>query len=513
MRRLFWVGLMAAAASAAPVGAEEAPKAPAPLLSWNPGGFSLQIPVLLNARLSEVSGYPVDGKGGTQPAGLALSPLARIAVRFDSAQVWPALNLHLEYEHDLLTGDADFRKSPPAGLGMPNSAPLTTQPRQAFARAIIAKAVIVEAGLMTSHWGLGLVANDGTHGWTPGSAEFTDPHGGDRVLRALVSSVPLTSLGLMAAVAFDRVWDDDALLTTAELPKGSGLGNDTAYQALVALTLGHDKPWNAGIYGVGRFQTTTDGRQLNVAVIDATGGTRLKFGEKTNLLLAAEGAWIGGATDLAAPVGLKSMPAVNQFGAVGRANLDFGGVGGVLDILYASGDQNLYDGGQNGFNVNSNYDMGLFLFKNVVAGQTGRTVNKASDPSLVGKLPTGLERLPTRGSITNTLAFFPRAWGRPVAGLEIYGGPLIALAAVPPVDPYNSLFVGGDARNALNGVPGTYLGTELDVGVRYRAVLAGTTLTLGLEGGALLPGSALNTDKGNPMGSVYGGRLMIDYRL
>lgn len=513
MRRLSWVGLVATMLVASQVRAEEtAPAKPAsPVLSWNPGGFSLQIPVLLTARLADVSGYPVDGKGGIQPGGAAVSPLARIGFKLDSAQVWPSFNLHLEYEHDLATGYQDFRTGTPEGLGMPERGTITTQTRQAFARAIIGKAVIVGAGIMTSNWGLGLVANDGAHGWTPGSATFTDPHGGDRVLRGLVSTVPLTDLGLMVAAGFDRVWDDDALLTTDELPKG--VGSDTAYQALVAVTLGHDKPWNAGVYAVGRSQSTTDGRKLDVVVVDATGQTSLKLGEKMNLLLAGEAAFVGGYTDLAAPVGLKTKPGVTQFGAVGRAGIDLGGLGGVLDILYASGDQNLYDGSQNGFNVNSNYEMGLFLFKYVVAGQTGRTVNKASDPSLVGHLPTGLERLPSRGSITNTLAFFPRAWGRPIAGLEIYGGPLLALAAVPPVDPYNSLFVGGEARNALNGVPGAYLGTELDLGVRYRANLAGTTLTVGLEGGALLPGSALNTESGRAMGSVYGGRLMIDYRL
>ena len=181
--------------------------------------------------------------------------------------------------------------------------------------------------------------------------------------------------------------------------------------------------------------------------------------------------------------------------------------------LFASGDQNLSDASQNGFKVNSHYEMGLLLFHEVLAAQTGRATSTAGNSQLVGKLPTGLARFPTRGSITNAIAFFPRIWGRPVAGLEFYGGPLVALAAVPEVDPLNTLLTGGVQRNALNGVAGSYLGTELDVGVRYRAILAGTSLTVGLEGGMLWPGSAFATAGGQPMGSVSGGRFLLDYRL
>ena len=54
------------------------------------------------------------------------------------------------------------------------------------------------------------------------------------------------------------------------------------------------------------------------------------------------------------------------------------------------------------------------------------------------------------------------------------------------VDPLNTRFNGGIAKNALDGSPGDYLGTELDVGVRQRLLLGGTELTVGVEGAVLM---------------------------
>ena len=157
--------------------------------------------------------------------------------------------------------------------------------------------------------------------------------------------------------------------------------------------------------------------------------------------------------------------------------------------------------------------MGLLLYRHVLGAQTARGQFTAADPALVGVPSAGSERIPTQGSPTNTFAVFPRLRLRPIDGLEAYGGPLVAFSAVPLLDPFNSRLGGGPARNALDGEPSNYLGLEWDAGVRYRANMHGSELTVGAEGGVLFPGGALVRADGTDLGTVLGLRGMLGYRL
>ena len=124
-----------------------------------------------------------------------------------------------------------------------------------------------------------------------------------------------------------------------------------------------------------------------------------------------------------------------------------------------------------------------------------------------------IDRYATRGGATNTVSLFPRFYVRPVHGLEVYGGPRFAWSAVGYADPLNTRLGGGTPRNTLDGVPGSFYGTEVDAGVRYRALLRGVEWTVGAEGGVLVPGSALRDAKGNAMDNIYGGRFLLQFRL
>jgi hypothetical protein len=199
---------------------------------------------------------------------------------------------------------------------------------------------------------------------------------------------------------------------------------------------------------------------------------------------------------------------VLQIGAALRASVSLSRFGAVLDVTYASGDQNTNDAHQNGFKADPNFETGLLLFRYVEAAQTGRGYGRGADPLLVGAPAAGLERLPTRGGISNALVVFPRLWARPAKGLEAYGGWLVALAPQDNLDPLNTNLKGGSIRNALNKVPGPAWGNEFDVGARYRVYLHRTELTIGGEGGLLFPGSAFGDAS-----PVYGGRLTARYRL
>ena len=237
-----------------------------------------------------------------------------------------------------------------------------------------------------------------------------------------------------------------------------------------------------------------------------------RAGKTGELTLEGEAAFVYGNTTLAPSVEFPRHK-VRQFGATARAKLDRDSHGVILDFLFASGDGDLDDDTQSAFKADRNFSMGLLLYRHLITAQTGLASVTASNPDVVGVPPQDVERFATRGNIQGTLAFFPRAYWRPISGLEVYGGPLIAFGTAPMIDPFNTRINGGDARNALDGDPGTYLGTELDVGARYRTYFGGSELTAGIESGLLLPGSAFNDATGASSDPIFGGRAVLDLRL
>ena len=123
--------------------------------------------------------------------------------------------------------------------------------------------------------------------------------------------------------------------------------------------------------------------------------------------------------------------------------------------------------------------------------------------------PRDLDRLPTRGSVSNAFAVFPKGYWQPLSGLTVYGGVLMAFGPAAPADPRNTRLAGGDPRNALGGDPTALLGTEFDLGLRYEVKVWQLDLAAGLELGYLLPGGALVDAMGDDMNGVSGGRLLV----
>jgi hypothetical protein len=466
--------------------------------------MSLALPLSAALRFQGVGSFPVDRQGHEHEPGATLSPRLRIGATFDLGRELAPFNMHVEYEHDLLSGTV----GPDAiwlGDGYADPPEFDHMLRKGFIRFSLARYLHLSAGWMTSHWGMGLVANDGAHGWTPGSAQFADPRGGDRVLRGQIATGPLTDWGFIAAVGVDLI-DPDLLADDDVVLEG-----DDAKQIVGAILIGQGKPHGAGFYAVIRQQESADGKVTAVRAFDGTARTQIPIND-AKLNLEAEGVVITGTTDLA-PTTQFDQHDVLQGGFAFRGGIDAGMFGSVIDLVYASGDQNLDDVGQNAFRADPNFETGLVLFKHVLAGQTARGVATAADPTLVGVPSEDLERIATRGSLTNTIAVFPKLRVRPTDGLEAYTGLLFAWAAVPVVDPFNTRLGGGIARNALNGVAGQYLGTELDVGVRSRLNLGGFEATIGGEFGTLRPGGALLFADGRSMDAVHLGRIMLDAEL
>ncbi len=327
----------------------------------------------------------------------------------------------------------------------------------------------------------------------------------------MLATGPHTPAGLVAAVAIDQVLDDDSLLLGQEQGLKAAR-DDHATQGSGSLSIGQPGSTWAGVYVALRNQKTSDGRELVVTAYDAAGTLKRTVLETGTLTLGLEAAFLAGRTTLG---GTPSFPEqqVRQLGLLTRNGLDLGRFGFALDGAFASGDRNADDVAQNAFRADPNADMGLLLFRHVLAAQTARGAFVAGDPALVGVPVPGLERLPTRGALTNTLAIFPRAFVRPVDGVEVYGGVLFAWSAVALSDPFNTRLAGGSLRNALDGRPGGLLGLEFDVGARTRLLFHGTELMVGLEGGLLMPGGSFHTADGKTMGTVTGGRLLLGYRL
>jgi hypothetical protein len=473
-----------------------------PLLEYRRDTLVLKAPVLLAQRAEMVSAFAVDADGELYRHSPALNSLVRAGLHFHSGVELAPIGVGLDFELDALSG-LFFGGADPLGDYTPDSsAGQLAVVRRASGRLSAGRQVHVIGGLMTSHWGMGLLANDGGQTWEPGSARFADPRGGDRVLRGMLAMGPFTQGSILVTAGVDRVVEDDALLE-----------GDEANQAVLSATFGHLQPTRAGFYVVRRSQETALGEDINIWAFNAAGAHRVTLGERAALSLEAEAAFITGTTTLS-PTPQHPVSDVRQFSGAARAGLDLGKAGAVLDFLYASGDHDFSDGRQSAFRVDSNYASGLLLHRYVVAAQTSRATVTAADPDLAAYPPPDLDRFPSQGLITNTLSFFPRGWWRPVDGLELYGGPLVAFAPARQADPYHTHLAGGAPRNAFGAEASRYLGTELALGVRYRRLMAGTELTAGLEGATLLPGPAFDLATGDEsMGSVHGGRAMVEYRF
>jgi len=407
--------------------------------------------------------------------------------------------LKAEFEADLHEGTV-WHEPTLFGEGYPGAEGSDSIVRKAALTLSVGGVLNLTGGYLTSHWGLGLVANDGAHGWTPGSANFTQEVGGDRVLRAMASVIPMRELGLAAAVSYDVIEDDDALLE-----------GDEASQWVAALIYGMGKEDTAGVYLVSRLQESAHGATTYATVVDAMAKTRIDLGDMT-LRLEAEAAMITGETTLG-PNTTHETHELMSIGGVVRAGLDLKRWGVWLDAVYASGDQNLDDGSINGFKSDPNFQQGMILQPYVLAAQSARAPHTASNPDLVGIPSEDLERVPTRGALTNIVSVFPRVWWRPMERVELYGGALVALSPAKLADPLETRLAGGVPTNALGGQPGHLLGTELDLGLRWTAQQSGLGVSLGIEGGVFLPGDAFDDSEGQPMDPVSGTRIILSGRL
>ncbi len=170
-----------------------------------------------------------------------------------------------------------------------------------------------------------------------------------------------------------------------------------------------------------------------------------------------------------------------------------------LEADYASGDD---DPGPRsaltGFVFAEDTNVGLLLFKHVLAYQTGRAAAAGTETlRRLGARSYPVDAIDTRGAFTNAAAIFPQFDLHPLPALLIRAGVLMAWAPAKVLDPIASL-QGHDGYppqliNAVGGKPGRYYGTELDLRVQWRLE---EHFMLDLEGAILYPGDALQDENG-----------------
>jgi hypothetical protein len=371
---------------------------------------------------------------------------------------------------------------------------------------------LFRVGQQGSHWGMGLLANDGDH-----ATVFGDQRRGSLMERILFVTKPLgNDEPLRVALAGDLVFED----RHADLAAG-----DRATQILGA-AIWEQSEARIGIYGGYRHQRTDaealEGRspfaewlEVGVISLNAAFATDAPTPDVT-LFGQLEGAFVGGATNIVRTVDQiragDSEAIVSYGGALvlgamherHRGDETWGGLVAAVELGYASGDADPGDGVSRRFTFDQNHNVGLVLFDHVLAWKTARAATIAGDPNTVHRPAPGLQLLPSEGGVFGAAYLNPTVIVRPEPWLDLKGGVVIAQTTADLVDPYH-FGAAGDYANFDGGDERRHdLGVELDLGIDTRLhASSGVVLLLGVEGGLLLPGGAFDDESGLPLPIQY----------
>lgn len=395
---------------------------------------------------------PLDAEGRTLGQAWVLDQRWRLGGALALGQA------RLHAEADLFTGQLlgdpwdipgglDERHRDSVGVLQPHA----FAPRELYAERRLGP-VHAQVGLMTSHWGLGLLANDGAHDPLFGRAD-----GGDVVLRAMGTTLPLEGRPLVLAVAADRVWHDDI---------GSWFpGRQAAWQGVLAAAWAPQDGPTAGAYAVYRHQAEADRvRSTDIVVLDATFDAPAELGPLT-VRAAAESALILGRSTRSPSASWPEGLRVRQLGAVGllSAHLPDQRLGLVLRGGWASGDGDPYDDTTRDFGMDPNLDAGMVLFDEVGGALGAEAYARLDDPQHMGQPPDGADVLVTEGAVRRAAFAQPVLEGRPVDGVLLRVGGLVGWSTAPILDPFLTGRNGGVPTNHLGvETQGYRLGAELD---------------------------------------------------
>ncbi len=399
--------------------------------------------------------------------------------------------------------------------------PLGLEPRWLYVE-YLSPIGLFRVGQQPSHWGMGILANDGDH-----PELFGDYFGGSIAERIAFATKPAgKDSPFTVALAGDLVFKD----ATADLVDG-----DRAFQGVLAAYYADKHENMIGLYGTYRYQSRTRepvaGREfdetLKVWVFDSSGRFNAKIpGSAGHVFGEYEVAYLMGDTSLFRTVtqtrnnereDVRALGAAARLGAVttkGAGDDRWGNFVATLEWGWAQGDANPNDGVSHRFRFDPNHNVGLILFDEVLAWKTARAASIAADPGLVNRPPPGSNLLPSNGGVFGATYLNPTVVWRPTRPLDVKLGAVIAQTTADVVDPVQ-VATTGRFRNWDGGDPKSHdLGVEIDVGTEYRMPLEyGMTLELGAQGGVFFPGNAFADADGHKMDKQYlgVGRLGLQY--
>ncbi len=381
---------------------------------------------------------------------------------------------------------------------------------------------LFRVGQQPSHWGMGIVANDGDH-----PTLFGDYEGGAIVERILFATRPWgQDSPFNIAIAGDLVFrDSNASLSDDEY----------AYQGVLAAFYADKHENMLGFYGVYRTQSRQSralpgqdfDETLNVLALDSSGKFNTKIpGTRGHVFGEYEVAYLYGDTSFVRTTlqtrtntreDVRALGAAVRAGAVttkGQGEDRYGDFVATLEWGWASGDADPNDGVSRRFKFDPNHNIGLLMFNEVLRWKTARAATSAQDPELTQRPSPGADLLPSEGGVFGATYLNPTVVYRPIKELDLKFGAVIAQTTADVVDPVR-VGTSGVFENYDGGDPRSHdLGIELDAGVEYRLALDyGMTLQLGAQGGVLFPGNALADAGGNPIPTQYigVGRLGLQY--
>jgi hypothetical protein len=410
------------------------------------------------------------------------------------------------------------------------------QPRWLYAQYRLPFGV-VRVGQQPNHWGMGILANDGDH-----PPLFGDYRFGSISERILFATKPGgKDSDLYRAVAGDLVYRDN----NARLTRGQ-----QAFQAVVAAFYEHGQN-KLGVFSTFRTQHNdkvsgndlykyTD--EIDAIAVDVHGKLAVPvpghdaffFGEaeaayifgSTNVLRTQDQARDGSRTAIRSYGGAAVLGFVHRswdtgvwkdasdaqrleggrrtsnryFGKPNDRGVSYGDLVAQLELGYASGDADPYDGTQRRFVFDPNHKVGLLLFDEVLRWQTARAATAAQDPLLTNatRPAPGIDLLPSNGGVFGAQYVNPTFIYRPRHFLDVKAGMVIAQATSEIVDPYRLAtqgsylnYRGGDRRRKD-------LGVELDAGFEGRFPLDyDIKLLAGAQAGILFPGGAFENADGD----------------
>ncbi|TNE86373.1 MAG: hypothetical protein EP330_21780 [Deltaproteobacteria bacterium] len=368
---------------------------------------------------------------------------------------------------------------------------------------------LIRVGRQASHWGMGLLANDG-NGF---DETFGENYGGNSFDRVIFATRPLAILAaatgkedkeipLFLAVGVDRLVEEpmyefygfkcepgiaegDEDYDVRCDPDGTGVttedhgytdeertaddrgpdwwadqNDDVMEMIYVVIYRGEDIDYfggngdlTAGAYVIHRIQRETDS---NVIIADAyldakVHGVHVQFEGVTIQGKTRAIALQGGDPSQEDPLAKKA----NIWGWVARAGYEQPGWKALMETGYASGDDNVADENFTGRPLHEDHNAGILLYEEVIARVTAETWTDSA------------KALWSRGSVYNSSYVFPQASVYPLDNWELATGFLVAFPDKP--DGVRILCAPDDNVDcAQTPATASTLGWELDLALKHR---------------------------------------------